>query len=191
PHDADQLDEKALKVIADIAKGDKVVAIGETGLDFHYDNSPRPQQKKAFRLQIQLAQELGLPVIVHSREADEDTLRILQEEVISKTGGILHCFSSDRGMAEAVLELGMYIAFGGIITFKSAGSLREVVRAVPKERLLIETDAPYLTPEPHRGQRNEPAYVRYVAEEIARLKGISVEEIGKITSANAREIYRL
>lgn len=191
PHDADQLDQKALKILKDLAKADRIVAIGEIGLDYYYDNSPREIQREAFRKQLELAREVGLPVVIHNREADEDTLDILKEMGVEEIGGVMHCFASDLKMARECLALGLYLAFGGVTTFKNAKNLQGVVREVPLEKLLLETDSPYLTPHPHRGKRNEPVYVRYVAEKIAELKQIPLKEVAEKTTANAREVFNL
>lgn len=191
PHDADTFNLNASKKLNKLADNDKVVAIGEIGLDFHYDNSPREKQKQSFRAQLRLAKKLDLPVVIHTRDADKETLNILKDEKAKDIGGIMHCFASDKKMAKEILDLGFYIAFGGLITFKNLRDLREVVKEVPKDRLLIETDSPYLTPEPHRGKRNEPAYVKFVAEKIAEIKGISVEEVAKVTTENAKKAYNL
>lgn len=191
PHDADQVNDRALKVLKDLAKADRVVAIGEIGLDYYYDNSPREKQRTGFRKQLKLARELRLPVVIHGREADEDLLTILKEERVEEIGGILHCFSSGLEVAREALDMGLYLGFGGVITFKKADQTRNVVKEVPLERILIETDAPYLTPHPHRGKRNEPAYVKFVAEKIAQIKGVSIERVAEITTANAKKVYNL
>ncbi len=191
PHDANEINEKALSLLEDMAGGEKVVAIGEIGLDFYYDNSPRDIQRKAFRLQLNLARKLKLPVVIHSREAAEETLRILKEEKVEDIGGIFHCFSEDMDTAREIMDMGMFIAIGGVITFSNAKNLRKVVSGLPLTRLVIETDAPYLTPHPHRGHRNEPAYVKYVAEEIAKAKKISPAEVAAKTTENAREVYNI
>ncbi len=191
PHDADTFKLNVSKKLNKLADNDKVVAIGEIGLDFHYDNSPREKQKQSFRAQLRLAKKLNLPVVIHTRDADQETLNILKDEKAKDIGGIMHCFASDKKMAKEILDLGFYIAFGGLITFKNLSDLREVVKEVPLDRLLIETDSPYLTPEPHRGKRNEPAYVKFVAEKIAEIKGISVEEVAKVTTENAKKVYNI
>lgn len=191
PHDADTFNLNVSKKLNKLADNDKVVAIGEIGLDFHYDNSPREKQKQSFRAQLRLAKKLDLPVVIHTRDADKETLNILKEEKAKELGGIMHCFASDKKMAKEILDLGFYIAFGGLITFKNLSDLRDVVKEVPLDRLLIETDSPYLTPEPHRGKRNEPAYVKFVAEKIAEIKGIAVEEVAKITTENAKKVYNI
>jgi TatD DNase family protein len=170
-------------------RGDKVVAIGETGLDYHYDNSPREIQRQVFMKQLQLAKEVNLPVIVHSREAKKDTLEIIKESGVSK--GVLHCFSGDIDMAEKAIAMGFYISIAGPVTFKNARRPKEIAKAIPDDYLLIETDAPYLAPEPFRGKRNEPAYIVNTARVIAELKGVSLEDIARITTLNAKRIFRI
>ncbi len=191
PHDANEVSQELLKEIKAMALDERVVAIGEIGLDYHYDNSPRDIQKDAFKRQLQLAKELGLPVVIHSREADQDTLEILKADYDISNGGIMHCFGSGLEMARQCLDMGMYLAFGGVSTFKNAGDLREVIKEVPLEKILIETDSPYLTPEPLRGKRNEPKFVRFVAEKIAEIKGIGLIEVAETTTANAINLYNL
>lgn len=191
PHDADKLNEKTEKVLRELVQEEKVVAIGEIGLDYHYDNSPRDVQRNALRRQLTLAREVNLPVVIHNRESDQDMLKILKEEGIDEPGGIFHCFSSGLEMAREVLDMGLYLAFGGVITFKNASELRRVVEMVPLDRILLETDSPYLTPEPHRGRRNEPAYVRFVAEKIGKIKKLSLDRVAEITTENARAVYNL
>lgn len=191
PHDADQLDGRALDVLKDLARADKVVAIGEIGLDFHYDNSPREVQTRAFKQQLHLAGEIALPVVIHSRDADDEIIEILKEGNVEEIGGILHCFGGDLQLAQEAENLGLYLGLGGIVTFNNADRLRQVVKQIPLQWLLLETDCPYLTPSPHRGKRNEPAYVKYVAEMIADVKGMPVEEVKAVTSENARKAYQL
>jgi len=191
PHNADSFNLNVSKKLESLSENKKVVAIGEIGLDFHYDNSPREKQKQAFRAQLRLAKSLDLPVVIHTRDADEETLEILKEENADKIGGIMHCFASDKKMAREILDLGFYIAFGGLITFKNLNNLREVVKEVPINKILVETDAPYLTPDPYRGKRNEPLYVKYVAEKISEIKGLSKEEIAKKTTQNAKKVYNI
>lgn len=168
-----------------------LVAIGETGLDFHYDHSPRDAQKIVFARQIALARELNLPIIVHSREADNDTMEVLRAEGASDIGGVFHCFSGTKETAKAALEMGFLLSFTGVVTFPKAEALREVVKAVPIEKMLIETDCPYLAPASMRGQRNEPSFVVETAREIARIKGLSLEDVGRITTLNAEELFGL
>lgn len=187
PHDARDLDDDALERLRAWASHEKVVAIGETGLDYHYDRSPREAQREAFGRQLALAVEAGLPAVIHSREAGEDTLRILEESGIKR--GVMHCFSGDMEMAERAMALGLHISFAGPVTFKKARRAREVARAIPDDRLLVETDAPYLTPEPLRGRRNEPAFVVHTAREIAALRGVSPEDVARITTLNASRLF--
>ncbi|AZR74425.1 hydrolase TatD [Anoxybacter fermentans] len=191
PHDAKDVTGDTLRLLRDLAQEKKVRAIGEIGLDYHYDFSPRDIQQRVFRAQLRLAHELKLPVIIHSREADEDTMRILKEEEVDKLGGIMHCFAGDLKMAEECLKLNLKLAFGGVITFPNAKTAREVVKAIPLEHLLLETDSPYLTPVPYRGKRNEPAYVRYVAEKVAKIKGVELEEVAQVTTRTAKEIFKI
>ncbi|MFW6287620.1 MAG: TatD family hydrolase [bacterium] len=191
PHDASDVNQDLLDELREMAAHDRVVAIGEIGLDYHYDNSPREVQKSAFRDQLKLADELSLPVVIHSREADEDTLEILKAGFNQNNGGIMHCFGSGLKMAIECLDMGMYLAFGGVSTFKNADDLREVIKAVPLDRILLETDSPYLTPEPFRGKRNEPRYVRFVAEKIAEIKSLDLIEVAETTTSNAIKVYGL
>ena len=167
----------------------RVVAIGETGLDYHYGKGREAEQRERFRRHARVARALDKPVIVHTREAREDTLAILAEEGVRDCGGVIHCFTEDMEFARAALDLGMYISFSGIVTFRNADSIREVACAMPLERMLIETDAPYLTPVPLRGKPNRPAYVRHVAEAIARLRGIALEELAEATTANYLRLF--
>jgi TatD DNase family protein len=187
PHDAKDFNDEVLEQLRVWAQDEKVVAIGETGLDFHYDLSPRDVQKAVFIRQLQLAKELDMPVIVHSREAKEETLEIIEESGVRK--GVLHCFSGDLDMAERAMALGFHISFAGPVTFKNADSLREIAKVIPDDLLLIETDAPYLTPVPFRGKRNEPAYVVHTARLLAEIRGVSVEDIGRITTVNAKRLF--
>ena len=176
--------------LAALAEHPRVVGIGETGLDYYYDTSPREDQKRSFRTHIEAARRTGLPLIVHSRDADDDMIAILRDE----TGKgafpcVMHCFSSSRRLAEAALELGAYISLSGIVTFRNAEDLREIARDVPLDRLLVETDAPFLAPIPNRGKRNEPSFVVHTAECAAGLKGISVEEFTQITTDNFFKLF--
>jgi TatD DNase family protein len=186
PHEAADHAAVSGAALGALAAHPRVVGIGETGLDFHYDHSPRDVQERVFRAHIAASQASGLPLIIHAREADDDVARILREA--APPPGVLHCFSSGRGLAEAALELGFYISISGIVTFKNAEELRGIVRDVPLDRLLVETDAPYLAPVPYRGKRNEPAFVVNTAETIGQLRGLSKEEIGQKTAEN---FYRL
>ena len=190
PHDALRVTEKCYQVIKEMAASTgKVVAIGEIGLDFYRDRSPRESQEKVFRRFIRLARELSLPVIIHDRDAHERVMTILREEKASEVGGVLHCFSGDLRMARECVEMGFYLSIPGTVTYSSNEQLREVVRGIKIERLLLETDCPYLSPVPHRGKRNEPAYMRITAQKVAELKGLSLEDVGRITSLNAGRLF--
>lgn len=191
PHDAGDQSDDVIMAIEEFASYPKVVAIGEIGLDYFYDNSPRDRQKEWFAKQISLARKLKLPVIVHDRDAHEDTLSILKSENAKDAGGVLHCFSGSVEMARQVLDLGFMISVAGPVTFKNAKKLPEVVKFIPDDMLLIETDSPYLTPEPYRGTRNESAYVRLVAEKIAEIKDRPIEYIEQTTTANAMRLFRI
>jgi len=183
---ADMKLEEDLAWIERLCAHPKVVAIGEIGLDYYWDTSPKDIQHTVFREQIRLARRLNKPIVIHNRDAHEDVVRLLKEEKAEETGGIMHCFSGSWETAKKCLDMNFYISFGGPVTFKNARVPKEVLERVPLDRLLLETDSPYLTPHPHRGKRNESAYVRLVAETAAEIKGFSLEEIGKITSENAR-----
>ena len=189
-HVADEPDTAAAALIR-LADHPKVTGIGETGLDFHYDNSPRPQQEASFRQHIAAARASGLPVIVHTRAADDETNRILRKEAEEegRFPGVIHCFTAGRPVAETALDLGLYVSFSGILTFKKADELRATARYVPLDRILVETDAPYLAPVPHRGKRNEPAHVRLTAERLAEIKGMDVEEIARATTDNFFRLF--
>jgi len=189
PHDAKDVGADELKKLKELAAAPKVVAVGETGLDYYYDHSPREVQRRVFAEFIHLARETGLPIVVHERDAAQDVADLLRAEGARKLRGVIHCFTGDYEAACAYLDLGFYISFTGIITFKNANLLREVVRRVPLDRMLVETDSPYLTPVPHRGKRNEPAYVQYVAETIAKIKCVSLEEVARVTTQNVRELF--
>lgn len=197
PHDAKRADAVALAELRELAQHPRVVAIGEMGLDFYRDRSPRDVQRRVFRRQLQIAAELGKPVVVHDREAHADTLEILQQWIaesqttFSEYRGVLHCFSGNLALAQAVIELGFFIGVDGPITYRNARKLPDIVKALPLDRLLVETDAPFLTPHPHRGQRNEPAYVRLVAEKIADTKNLPLEEVAQATTANAKALFQL
>lgn len=192
PHTASELEEEGLDWLRELAKEEKVVAIGEIGLDFYYDNSPREIQRKWFKAQLQLAKELSLPVIIHTRDAAKETYDILKEAAADgKLKVLMHCYSGSAEMAVDYAKLGFYIALGGAVTFKNARVPREVASVVPLENLMIETDCPYMTPEPFRGKRNEPKLVSLVAEKIAEIKGITVDELAKATADNARSFFRI
>ena len=164
--------------------------LGEIGLDYHYDFAPREVQQEVFRQQIRLAKQRRLPIVIHTREAEEDTFRILTEEDAHEVGGVFHCFTGDRAMAQRVLDFGFHLSLAGIVTFPRAGELKEVAKMVPLDRLLIETDSPFLAPVPHRGQRNEPANVVHVAETIAALRGVDVTTIGDAARANFARLFQ-
>ena len=187
PHDASRFEARHEELIENLARHDKVMAIGETGLDYHYDNSPRDVQRDVFRRQLRLARKLDLPVIVHTREADDDTEQILKEEGPMK--GVLHCFTSSRELADAVVNMGMHVSFSGIVTFPRSQELAEIARALPSDRMLIETDCPYLAPVPHRGKRNEPSFVASTADYIAGLRGLTPELLAENTSGNFRTLF--
>jgi len=191
PVDAIDCTKKDLQWIEQLTNHPKVVALGETGLDYHWDKSPKDVQAEVFRQQIQLAKKLKLPIIIHNREATEDVIQILQEEGAADVGGIMHCYSDSIDYVQTCLDMNFYISLGGPVTFKNAQDPKEVAKIVPKDRLLIETDAPYLAPHPYRGKRNEPAYVRLVAEEIAALRGTTLQEIGEQTTKNAQKVFQL
>lgn len=190
PHSAKDLEGRDLSSIIKMLENDKVVAIGEIGLDYYYDNSPRDIQKKWFKEQINLALRLNKPVVIHSRDADKDTFDIIKSGV-EEGGltGVMHCYSGSVELAKEYLKLGFYISLGGPVTFKNARVPKEVAKEVALDRLLIETDCPYLSPEPYRGKRNEPMFVSYVAEEIAKIKGISIEEVAEVTTQNAKKLF--
>ncbi|RPI28163.1 MAG: TatD family deoxyribonuclease [Acidobacteria bacterium] len=189
PHDAKHFSEQAAETLTGLLRRPKIVGLGEIGLDFHYDFSARDQQREAFRRQLRIAQALDKPIIIHTREADEETRRILEEEVRPGTAGVFHCFSSDLQTAEFALALGFYISFGGILSFRNAENLRGIARRIPLERLLIETDSPYLAPVPNRGRRNEPSFVVRVAEVLAAERGVTPADIGKLTSLNFERLF--
>ncbi|HKS27342.1 MAG TPA: TatD family hydrolase [Pyrinomonadaceae bacterium] len=193
PHDAKLFDEDAETRLRRLAhESPRVIAWGEIGLDYHYDHSPREVQREVFRRQLRIARELTLPVIIHSREAEQDTVQLLRDEMTgSERRGIMHCFGGSAEMADVVLELGFMISFAGNVTFKKAEELRDVARRVPLERLLAETDCPYLTPVPFRGRRNEPARVREVVVGLAALHGLETEELGRITTENFCRFFNL
>lgn len=189
PVDAVDMVEEDLLWIEELSSHPKVVAIGEMGLDYYWDKSPKEIQKEVFRKQIQLAKKVKLPIVIHNREATADIVAILKEENAKEVGGIMHCFSGSVEVAKECVEMNFYISLGGPVTFKNAKKPKEVAEVIPLEKLLIETDCPYLAPHPHRGKRNEPAYVKLVAEQIAELKGLSYEEVAKATTDNAKKLF--
>jgi TatD DNase family protein len=191
PHDVKDIDEDTIQVLKALSNKEKVVAIGEIGLDFYYDHSPRDDQRKWFRRQIELAKEVNLPLIIHDRDAHEETFKILKEYDVGSTGCVMHCYASSVEMAKEYIKMGVYISLAGPVTFKNARKTHDVAREIPLEWLLVETDSPYLTPEPYRGKRNEPSYVKLVAEKIAQAKGISLEEVANQTTLNAKKLFRI
>lgn len=191
PVDAIDMTDEDLVWIEELSSHPKVVALGEMGLDYHWDKSPKEIQKEVFRKQVQLAKKVKLPIVIHNRDATQDIVDILREEGAEEVGGIMHCFSGSPEIAQECVEMNFYISLGGPVTFKNAKKPKEVAKEIPLERLLIETDCPYLAPHPNRGKRNEPAYVKLVAEQIAELKGISLEEIEAVTTANANKLFNI
>ncbi len=185
PQDAITMKEGDLEWIEELCKHPKVVAIGEIGLDYYWDTSPKDVQHAVFRQQIRLARKIGKPIIIHNRDAHQDVLRILKEEKAEEVGGIMHCFSGSPETAELCLKMNFHISFGGPVTYKNAVQPKEALAVVPMDRLLIETDSPYLTPHPNRGKRNESSYVKLVAEAAAEIKQVTIDEIAQITSDNA------
>jgi TatD DNase family protein len=191
PHECARVPEDDWRRLEDLSCDPRIVGIGETGLDFHYDHSPRPAQEASFRRSLAIARNCEKPVVIHVREADEACLRVLREEGVPAAGGVIHCFTGDAGAARAYLDLGLFISVAGVVTFKAADAVREAVKLVPVDRLLVETDCPFLAPVPHRGRRNEPAYVVETARRVAEIRGTSLEELARATTANARRLFRL
>jgi len=189
PVDAIDMTPEHLDWLKELASHPKVVALGEMGLDYYWDKSPKEIQKEVFRKQIRLAREVKLPIIIHNRDATADIVEILKEENAGEVGGIMHCYSGSVETALECIDMNFYISLGGPVTFKNAKKPKEVAESIPLDRLLVETDCPYLTPHPYRGKRNEPAYVKLIAEEIAGLKGLSFEEIAEATTQNAKKIF--
>jgi len=191
PHDADQYSEDVYKLIQTYASKEKISAIGEIGLDYYYENSNRENQKKCFSDLIDLAIQMNLPISVHTRDAFDDTHTIAKEKnVFKKVGGVIHCFTGTEDQAMKFMDLGAYISFSGVITFKNTNEIQRAVRKVPLDKMLIETDAPFLAPTPYRGKRNEPAYVVETAKTIAAIKGVSLDEVAKTTTANAHKLFK-
>lgn len=191
PHDAKDVGEGELCRLRELTSHPKVIAVGETGLDYYYNHSPHDVQCRVFSHFIHMARETGLPIVVHERDAARESAELLRGEGAGELRGVIHCFTGDYAAARDYLDLGFYLSFTGIITFKNAEPLREIVRKVPLERILVETDSPFLTPVPHRGRRNEPAYVRFVAETIASLKRLPLEEVAHVTSGNVQALFRV
>ncbi len=189
PHDASRTREEHFELMKELAGNPQVVAIGEAGLDYYYDNSPRDVQREVFRKQLVVAREVDRPVIVHTRDADEDTIQILENERPRR--GVIHCFTGGEALAECALDLGFMISFSGIVTFNRSDGIQAIAARVPEDRILVETDCPYLAPVPHRGRRNEPSFVRGIALKLAELRGATIEEIETQTSRNFHELFDL
>lgn len=191
PHHADNVTEDDLIEIERISSAHKVVAVGEIGLDYYYDTSSRENQKKIFQKQLDVAVKVDLPVVIHNRDSEDDCLDILQQYRDKGIRGCIHCFSGTLDFAKACMEMGFYISFAGQITFPKAEDLREVVKNIPLDKMLIETDSPYLAPQPKRGKRNEPPYVSFTAHKISELKGVDIETVAKITAENTAKLFSL
>ncbi len=191
PHEASMLSDPLIERLVELARHERVVGIGESGLDYHYDHSPRDQQREAFRRFIDLAKRTDLPLSIHLRNADDDAAAILREEGLGDAGGVIHCFSSDTAAAKRFLDLGLHISFSGILTFKSADEIRAAAKIVPRDRLLVETDAPFLAPVPHRGKRNEPALVCHTSALLAEERSEPFQALVSTTAENAQRLFRL
>ncbi len=191
PHDAKDCDSDRIEALRELAKSKKVVAIGESGLDFHYMHSPQDAQEAALRRHLELASELELPISIHCRNAEERLAAIVREVGMPARGGVIHCFTGNTNAAKEFVALGFHISFSGIVTFRNAREVREAAPTVPDNRVMVETDAPYLAPEPYRGKRNEPAYVRRTVEVLATLRGVEADRLATITSENARRLFGL
>jgi TatD DNase family protein len=189
PHEARLGSDAIYEELRGLARERRIVAVGEIGLDFHYDYSPRDVQREVFRRQVRLAREVGRPVIIHTREADEETAAILEEEGANETGGVIHCFTGGEELARRALVLGFYISFSGIVAFPRSETIQAVARTVPEDRLLVETDSPFLAPPPHRGKRNEPAFVVEVARRVADLRGDTLEAVGAASGRNFERLF--
>lgn len=189
PVDAIDMTDEDLQWIEELSANKKVVALGEMGLDYHWDKSPKDVQKEVLRKQIRLAKKVKLPIVIHNREATADIMAILKEEGAEEVGGIMHCFSGSPEIAKECVKMNFYISLGGTVTFKNAKKPKEVAAEIPLDHLLIETDCPYLAPHPYRGKRNEPGYVKLVAEQIAEIKGIAFDEVAEVTSQNAKKLF--
>ncbi len=195
PHEVKHIGDDWYEELRRLAQHSKVVGYGEIGLDYHYNYSPPKLQRERFREQVGIAKDLGLPLSIHSREAQEDTITILREEKAGTVGGVFHCFTGDAWLAKDALDLGFYLSFSGVLTFQNASMLRDIAKTVPTNRLLVETDCPYLTPAPHRGKRNEPSFVTLVAEKLAEVRteseALDVEQVGRITADNTRRLFKI
>jgi TatD DNase family protein len=190
PHDAARATPADLRELEELCRDPDCVAVGECGLDYHYDRSPRESQREVFAAQARLAKSLRKPLVVHTREADRDTASVLERE-LGPEGGVIHCFTGDWAAAQSYLALGMHISLSGVLTFKAADGLRDAAARIPLDRLLVETDCPFLSPVPHRGKRNEPSYVRLTAQKLAEVRGIPLAEVERATTGNARRVFRL
>ena len=191
PHNVGEINDNTLVTIADFATNKRVVAIGEVGLDYYYNHATREVQKYWLAKQIHMAKNLNLPLIIHDRDAHEDTMNLLKSQEAKTVGGVLHCYSGSVEMARELIKMNFYIGIGGSVTFKNAKTILEVAAFVPDDRLLIETDCPYMTPEPFRGKRNDSRYIRYVAEKIAQIRGLSLEELARLTTENAKRLFKI
>lgn len=191
PTEAGSYSDAVEEKLIDLIQSKPIVAMGEMGLDYYWMEDPKEIQKEAFRRQVRVAKELNIPIVIHNRDSTEDVYQILKEEHVGDVGGIMHSFNLDTDWLEKFLDLGMHISFSGVLTFKKALEVKESAKLVPLDKVLIETDSPYLSPQPHRGKRNEPSYVRFVAEEVAEIRDLSFEEIAKITTDNANKLFRL
>lgn len=191
PHDVKDMDEDTIEVLKSLTNKKKVVAVGEIGLDYYYNHSPKEEQRKWFKRQIELAKEVNLPIIIHDRDANQETFDILKQHQVGDIGCVMHCYSGSVELAKEYIKRGIYISIAGPLTFNNAKKAQQVAKEIPLEWLLVETDCPYLTPVPYRGKRNESAYVRYVAEAIAEIKGISFEEVAETTTKNAKKLFRI
>jgi TatD DNase family protein len=191
PHECARVPEADWAECESLARDPAVVGVGETGLDYHYDLSPREEQRRSFRRSIAIARSAGKPVVVHVREADADCAAILAEEGVPPAGGVIHCFTGDWRAARAYLDLGLHVSVAGVVTFRNAEAIRDAVARIPRDRLLVETDSPFLAPIPFRGKRNEPAHVVHVARKVAELWGTTLEEVATATTANVKRLFRL
>jgi TatD DNase family protein len=190
PHEARLATPATYDELRGLAREKRIAAIGEIGLDFHYDHSPRDVQQEVLRAQIRLARDVGLPLIIHTREADDVTATLLEEEGAREVGGVIHCFTGGHDLARRALDLGFYVSFSGIVAFPRSETIQQVARTVPLDRLLVETDCPFLAPPPHRGKRNEPAFVVEVARKVAALREIPVDDVGRASAVNFRALFR-
>lgn len=189
PHEADRADDAFFDGVIELAAHPKVVAIGETGLDYHYDNSDRENQRRSFRRHFEIAREVQKPIIIHNRDSDDDCIAMFREVKPTDVRGVIHCFSSGWKLAETAIEYGFFLGFTGIATFKNAESVRDVMKRAPRDRIVIETDSPYLAPVPYRGKRNRPAYVADVGRSVAETLGLSEEAAAELTTSNANRLY--